>query len=282
MNANLFARLEARIADPARIAIELPDGTPISYGALRARTARIANRLKALGLQTGDRVAVQVEKSVDALALYPATVRAGGVFLPLNTAYTLAELEYFIGDAGPRIVVCDPSREAGLKPVAAKLGGTVATLGADGSGSLLAGIEALPGDFATEPRNGDDLAAILYTSGSTGRPKGVMLSHANLWLGAESVATYLKIVPGDRVLAVLPLSFDYGQNQLLSSWYAGASVAPLDYLTARDVVKAVARHRVTTLAGVPPLWVQLVESNWPAGTAALLRRLANSGRALTP
>ena len=86
----------------------------------------------------------------------------------------------------------------------------------------------------------------------------------------------------DVTLAVLPLSFDYGQNQLLSSWYAGASVAPLDYLTARDVVKAVARHGVTTLAGVPPLWVQLVESDWPAGTAALLRRLTNSGGALTP
>jgi long-subunit acyl-CoA synthetase (AMP-forming) len=100
------------------------------------------------------------------------------------------------------------------------------------------GGQGLPPSIA-EP---DDLAAILYTSGSTGRPKGVMLSHANLWLGAESVASYLKLAPEDRVLGVLPLSFDYGQNQLLSSWYAGAAVAPLDYLTARDVVKAVARH----------------------------------------
>jgi acyl-CoA synthetase (AMP-forming)/AMP-acid ligase II len=109
-----------------------------------------------------------------------------------------------------------------------------------------------------------------------------MFSHANLWLGAESVASYLQIVPDDRVLGVLPLSFDYGQNQLLSSWYAGATVAPLDYLTARDVVKAVARHRVTTLAGVPPLWVQLVEAEWPAEAAAHLKRLTNSGGALTP
>ena len=93
---------------------------------------------------------------------------------------------------------------------------------------------------------------------------------------------YLKLAPRDRVLGVLPLSFDYGQNQLLSAWHAGAAVAPLDYLTARDVVKAVARHRITTLAGVPPLWVQLVESDWPAETAALLERLTNSGGALTP
>lgn len=127
----------------------------------------------------------------------------------------------------------------------------------------------------------DDLAAILYTSGSTGRPKGVMLSHANMWLGAESVAGYLDLTPDDRTLAVLPLSFDYGQNQLLSSWYAGASVVPLDYLTPRDVIKAVERHGITTLAAVPPLWVQLSELDWPDETRAKLRRLTNSGGALT-
>jgi acyl-CoA synthetase (AMP-forming)/AMP-acid ligase II len=109
-----------------------------------------------------------------------------------------------------------------------------------------------------------------------------MLSHANLWLGAISVAHYLKLVPGDRVLGVLPLSFDYGQNQLFSTWAAGASVAPLDYLTARDVVKAVDRVEATTLAGVPPLWVQLLEAEWPAETAARFKRLTNSGGALTP
>ncbi|MGJ3628085.1 AMP-binding protein [Sphingomonas sp. MMS24-JH45] len=127
----------------------------------------------------------------------------------------------------------------------------------------------------------DTLAAILYTSGSTGRPKGVMLSHANLWLGAVSVAHYLAIEPGDRVLAVLPLAFDYGQNQLFSTWIAGASVAPLDYLTPRDVVKAVERVEATTLAGVPPLWTQLLEADAPAETAARLTRLTNSGGALT-
>src|SRR3546814_16066097 len=100
-----------------------------------------------------------------------------------------------------------------------------------------------------------------------------MLSHANMGLGAESVASYLKIIPEDRVLGVLPLSFDYGQNQLLSSWYAGAAVAPLDYLTARDVVKAVARPGITTLAGVPPLWVHHLEAEWPAATPGLLSRL---------
>ena len=103
-----------------------------------------------------------------------------------------------------------------------------------------------------------------------------------MWLGAHSVADYLALTPDDRTLAVLPLSFDYGQNQLLSTWYAGGSVVPLDYLTPRDVVKSVERHGITTLAAVPPLWVQLAEQAWPPETAVRLRRLTNSGGALTP
>jgi acyl-CoA synthetase (AMP-forming)/AMP-acid ligase II len=104
-----------------------------------------------------------------------------------------------------------------------------------------------------------------------------MLSHANMWLGAASVAHYLALAPADRTLAVLPFSFDYGQNQLLSSWAAGASVVPLEYLSARDVIRAVERHDITTLAGVPPLWVQLIEAEWPPRAALSLRRLTNSG-----
>jgi acyl-CoA ligase (AMP-forming) (exosortase A-associated) len=135
----------------------------------------------------------------------------------------------------------------------------------------------LPADIDT---NG--LAAILYTSGSTGRPKGVMLSHANLAIGAVSVASYLKLAADDVTLAVLPLSFDYGQNQLLSTWQAGGCVVPLDYLTPRDVIKACAKHGVTTLAAVPPLWVQLIEQDWPEEATTSMRRLTNSGGALTP
>src|SRR5206468_12470059 len=104
-----------------------------------------------------------------------------------------------------------------------------------------------------------------------------LLSHANLWLGAVSVAHYLRLAPTDRVLGVLPLSFDYGQSQLLSTWAAGASVVPIDYLAARDVIRAVEAHGITTLAGVPPLWVQLIEAAWPPKAAFSLRRLTNSG-----
>jgi acyl-CoA synthetase (AMP-forming)/AMP-acid ligase II len=108
-----------------------------------------------------------------------------------------------------------------------------------------------------------------------------MLSNANLWLGAVSVSQYLQVTPGDRVLAMLPLAFDYGQNQLLSTWVSGGTVVPLDYMTARDVMRAVERHDITTIAAVPPLWLQLAELDWPAETAARLKRLTNSGGALT-
>jgi acyl-CoA ligase (AMP-forming) (exosortase A-associated) len=139
------------------------------------------------------------------------------------------------------------------------------------------------GHAALGPSTADPstLCEILYTSGSTGRPKGVMLSHANLTLGAEAVADYLGLTPDDRTLCVLPFSFDYGQNQLFSAWQAGGSAVPFDYLLPRDVAKAVERHGITTLAGVPPLWVQLLEVDWPAAAAASLKRLTNSGGALT-
>jgi acyl-CoA synthetase (AMP-forming)/AMP-acid ligase II len=126
-------------------------------------------------------------------------------------------------------------------------------------------------------RGTDELAALLYTSGSTGKPKGVMLSHANLWLGAFSVAHYLNLAAGDRTLCVLQLAFDYGQNQLLSTWAAGGHAIAFDYLLPRDVVRAVGRHDVTVLAGVPPLWLQLAEADWLKGEGASLRTLTNSG-----
>ena len=136
MNANLFSRLFDDLDNPARLAIEMLDGTRISYGDLIALAGRTANVLVAAGVKPGDRVAAQTEKSVPALVLYLATVRAGAVYLPLNTAYTLNELEYFIGDAEPSLVVCDPSKADGIGAIAAKVGAKVLTLGADGKGSL--------------------------------------------------------------------------------------------------------------------------------------------------
>src|SRR5215475_1367630 len=179
-NANLFSRLFDGLDDPGRLAIEQLDGTRITYADLIARAGQMANVLVARGVKTGDRVAAQTEKSVSALVLYLATVRAGAVYLPLNTAYTLNELEYFITDAEPSLVVCDPSKAAGLAAIAAKVKAKVETLGPDGRGSLTEAADKASTAFATVSRADDDLAAILYTSGTTGRSKGAMLTHDNL------------------------------------------------------------------------------------------------------
>src|SRR3954453_18607201 len=149
MNANLFSRLFDDLDDPNRLAIEMLDGTHISYGDLIARAGQIANVLVSRGVKPGDRVAAQTEKSVPALVLYLATVRAGAVYLPLNTAYTLNELEYFIDDAEPSLVVCDPSRREGIGAIAAKVKAKVETLGADGQGSLTGAAASADTAFTT-------------------------------------------------------------------------------------------------------------------------------------
>lgn len=246
-----------------------------SFADLDAGVGRLAAWLLEQAGGPGERVASWSAKTRAACLMPLAAARAGLIHVPVNPLLKGPQVAHILADSGAKLLVTNGSRAdmLGARPEDCALQDMKITEEVIDSGG-----PGLPPSIA-EP---GDLAAILYTSGSTGRPKGVMLSHANLWLGAESVASYLKIVPGDHVLGVLPLSFDYGQNQLFSSWYAGAAVAPLDYLTARDVVKAVARHGITTLAGVPPLWVQLVEAEWPAETARLLQRLTNSGGALTP
>ena len=159
MTANLFDILARSITDAGATAIETLAGEQISYGDLVARTGRMANALVALGVTPGDRVAVQVEKSVEAIILYLATARAGAVFLPLNTGYTAAEIAYFIGDAEPALFVCDPARAADLAQAAEQAGARMATLDASGLGSLTDAAEAAAEDFATVPRAADDLAA---------------------------------------------------------------------------------------------------------------------------
>ena len=242
------------------------------FAEVEAAVASVAGWLAGWGLAPGARVATWLPKTALACVMPLAAARAGLVHVPVNPALRRAQVAHILADSGATLLVTQDARAATLAP------------GDVPDGCRVIGDAAVPlagGGPGRSHADPDALAAILYTSGSTGRPKGVMLSHANLWLGAVSVAHYLRIAPEDRVLGVLPLSFDYGQNQLLSAWHAGAAVAPLDYLTPRDVVKAVERVGATTLAGVPPLWVQLLEAEWPAETAARLRRLTNSGGALT-
>jgi acyl-CoA ligase (AMP-forming) (exosortase A-associated) len=196
-----------------------------------------------------------------------AIARAGAVAVPVNPVLKGQQLLHILQDSGAALLVTHKARLAGLTDLPCP----VLTLEADWAG-LCAGPPA--GDDA---RGGDALAALLYTSGSTGRPKGVMVSHANLLAGARSVASYLETTSDDRILSVLPLSFDFGFSQLTTAFLAGAQVVLLDYLAPRDVVQACQRHLITQLAAVPPLWVQLAAQDWPAEAIAAMRTLSNSG-----
>ncbi len=255
-------------------ALVLRDGT-LPRTEVRRRVALLAGWLRSLDLAEGARVASWAAKGELTCLLPLAAPRAGLVHVPINPLLKRAQVAHVLADSGAALLLGTGARLGTLELADVPAGcRKFSEIEALGSASSL-GIELEPSRAAP-----DDLAALLYTSGSTGRPKGVMLSHANLWLGAVSVAHYLALRPSDVVLAVLPLAFDYGQNQLLSAWAAGASVVPLDYLTPRDVVKTCARHRVTTLAAVPPLLVQLVEQDWPQEAVASLLRLTNSGGAM--
>lgn len=250
-----------------------------NYQELNHRIGRLAATLAAHDFTIGDRVATWLPKTELACLMPLAAVRAGLVHVPINPLLKAAQVQHILADSGAKALVTSATRKAQIDAIASAadviLLDEAQLLGAvDLTGEVL---PPLPENFDT-----DALAAILYTSGSTGRPKGVMLSHANLSLGAVSVAQYLHLDASDIALAVLPLSFDYGQNQLLSTWRAGGCVVPLDYLAPRDVIKACLRHGVTTLAAVPPLWVQLAEQAWPEEATATMRRLTNSGGALTP
>ncbi len=179
----LFAPHEGRDS----VFLHLPDGGSLTYAAFLAEADRMANALASLGVTPGDRVAVHVQKSPQALALYAACVKSGVVFLPLNTAYTPTELEYFVGDSQAAVFVCDPGEVDDLKPIAGASGCRLETLAGDGSGSLADLAAAQRARFDAVSRDEDDLAALLYTSGTTGRSKGAMLTQKNLLSNAEAL-----------------------------------------------------------------------------------------------
>ena len=259
MNANLFSRLFDTLDDPARLAIETTDGQRINYGELISRAGQMANVLVSRGVKPGDRVAAQTEKSVPGLVLYLAAVRAGAVYLPLNTAYTLNELEYFIGDAEPSLVVCDPARAEGIGAIAAKVGAKVETLGADGKGSLTEAAAKAPAKFETVARADDDLAAILYTSGTTGRSKGAMLTHDNLASNSLTLVDYWRFTNKDVLIHALPIYHTHGlfvaSNVTL---FARASMIFLPKFDPELIIKLMAR--ATVLMGVPTFYTRLLQS----------------------
>ncbi|GMO42761.1 malonate--CoA ligase [Bradyrhizobium sp. TM233] len=277
-NANLFSRLFDGLDDPKRLAIETHDGGHISYGDLIARAGQMANVLVARGVKPGDRVAVQVEKSVANIVLYLGTVRAGAVYLPLNTAYTLNELDYFIGDAEPSLVVCDPSKAEGLAPIAAKVKAKVETLGADSKGSLTEAADKASSEFATVARANDDLAAILYTSGTTGRSKGAMLTHDNLASNSLSLVGYWRFTDKDVLIHALPIYHTHGLFVATNvTLFARASMIFLPKLDPDLIIKLMAR--ATVLMGVPTFYTRLLQNSALSRDSTKHMRLFISGSA---
>ncbi|CAN5362168.1 malonyl-CoA synthase [soil metagenome] len=259
MNANLYALFESRFpADKSSCSIETDEGLLYSWRDLERATAKMANLLASLQLPKDSRIAVQVEKSPEALILYLATIRAGYVYLPLNTAYRAAEIEYFIADAEPAVVVCTPQNFGWVSQLAFKAGATqVFTLGESRNGSLLERATPQSDQFETVMKEPDDLAAILYTSGTTGRSKGAMLTHENLASNAKVLHDYWHWQSGDVLLHALPLFHVHGlfiasHGALLN----GSKMIFLSKFDADAVLKFL--PRATVFMGVPTYYVRLL------------------------
>ncbi len=282
-NANLFAILSSAWRDPAKTFARLADGRGYTYQDLLDMSARFAGKLRGLGVEPGDRVAVQVEKSVQAIALYLGAIRCGAVFLPLNTAYTATEVGYFIGDAEPRVFVCDPRREAELRPLAEAAGAHLVTMDADASGvassgTLLDGLAEQAVVFDDVARTGDDLAAILYTSGTTGRSKGAMLTHTNLASNARALAEIWRFTADDVLIHALPLFHVHGlfiATNVVAS--VGASMVFLPAFKLDEVFRAM--PHATALMGVPTFYTRLLDDQRLTREATSHMRLFVSGSA---
>jgi len=270
-------------------AVALREGAhEATYEMLASEIFRTVNLYLGLGLDRRDRVAVYMDKRIDTVVALFGAAAAGGVFVPVNPLLKSEQVTHILKDCNVRILVTTPERLELLRPALAVCH--------DLRCVVLVSAQAMPqidgltcvnwAERATAPQRtahrviDGDMAAILYTSGSTGKPKGVVLSHRNLVAGAESVSQYLENRPEDRILSVLPLSFDYGLSQLTTAFRVGACAVLMNYLFPRDVIRAVEREKITGLAAVPPLWVQLAQLDWPAGIGEHLRYITNSGGAM--
>ncbi len=259
IDGNLYAALEERFrAAGQATAFTIPGGADVSYAGLADDIARMANALVALGVKPGDRVLAQVEKSLANVHLYLATLKVGAVYNPLNTAYTVAELEYFIGDASPTLIVVAGDKLASIEPIAAQHKvPAVATMEADGSGSLSDLARQQSAEHTTVPRESDDLAALLYTSGTTGRSKGAMITHRNLSSNAEVLHAYWGFRPGDVLLHALPIFHTHGLFVALNTAFLNASrVIWLPKFDLEAVMRLM--PEATVMMGVPTFYTRLL------------------------
>lgn len=258
----------------------------LSYAELQQEVDQAASLFIRLGLDRNERVAVWLEKRIETVVALLGAAAAGGVFVPVNPMLKPEQTAHILKDCNVRVLVTNPERLALLSEVlpschdlrAIVVIGPSVEAGAAPGVTVVSWADRLNAGECSPHRVIDgDMAAILYTSGSTGRPKGVVLSHRNLVAGAISVSQYLENTAEDRILSVLPLSFDYGLSQLTTAFHVGASAMLMNYLLPRDVIRAVEREQITGLAAVPPLWIHLAQLPWPESVTAHLRYITNSG-----
>lgn len=289
MEATLLHELVTVAATRHPSATALTDAErSLDYGRLSDSIAAFASALRELGLVRGGRVAVYLEKRLEAVVATFGAAAAGGVFVPVNPLLKAEQVGYILRDCNAQVLVTSSERYALMDACLSECPDlrhvVVVNPESSTTSTSAAGIPILgwpdvqrPAQCPGHPVIDADMAAILYTSGSTGRPKGVVLSHRNMVAGAKSVATYLENRPDDTLLAALPLSFDAGFSQLTTAFHAGARVVLVNYLLPKDVVSALVRERITGLTGVPPLYIQLLQLPWPDSIAEHLRYFANTG-----
>lgn len=275
-SGNMFSLFAGRIEmEAGKPFIERSDGSVLSYAAMGAQTARMANLLLGLGIAAGDRVAVQVDKSVESLVFYLACLRLGAVYIPLNPAYTVAELRYLLADAEPGLFVCKPERLAECSELGLPL---IRSLGAAGDGTLLDGLAQARPSFDDHVCGSDDLAAILYTSGTTGRSKGAMLSHGNLASNALTLKEVWRFTGEDRLLHALPIFHTHGLFVATNiALVSGASLLFLPAFDIREIIRLL--PRATVMMGVPTFYTRLLAQAGFTADVAKTIRLFISGSA---
>lgn len=260
-----------------------------SYADFQAQITQVSSGLLSAGIEAGQRVAIYLPKQPHTVFAIYGTSLAGGSFVPINPLLKAAQVSYILAHCGVKVLITSTQRLTSLTDVlqnCPQLHTVVVCEDSVPEHTNKQRVMSWP-QFAgpqppTQPhrRIDTDMAAILYTSGSTGSPKGVVLSHRNMVAGANSVASYLENTASDRLLAVLPLSFDAGLSQLTTAFSVGASVVLMDYLLPRDVLRAVVRNAITGLAAVPVLWNQLATLEWPEQAVQSLRYITNTGGAM--
>ena len=274
----LYDQLFGRYTGQTTPFLYLPNGSVITHGAFVSMAARFAHVIDETGLKPGDRLAAQIQKSPEALALYAACAQTGVVFLPLNSAYTAEELRYFIEDSGAKLVVCDDKERVRLQPITGGIGAQLETLNGDGSGSFADAAHGKPDTFSTAARGEDDLAAFLYTSGTTGRSKGAMLTQGNLLSNAVALADLWRFGPDDVLLHALPIFHTHGLFVATNiALVSGCSMIFLPKFDLDEIIRQM--PAATTMMGVPTFYTRLLSDPRFTRDLASHMRLFVSGSA---